>query len=374
MAKDSQFYVDKDSQLRGKLTELLNQLPRYAVNYINDNIETAQLSTLVSYSYDLVIFFRFLKDANPRFKGLEIKHIPLDLLSYLSEADIKEYQTYLTTKYTNGKKSRNRKLAPVRGLFKFLKANYSEIDHDPTLSVKLAKIEKNKSITRLDNDEVLALLATVERGSEIFQKNQKKYIEKTVKRDTAIITLLLGTGIRVSECAGLDLKDIIFKDREHIGEDDNQRDHSLKIVRKGGGEDTLFFNDQIAIPLIDYIDTERKKVKANEGHQDALFLSLHKNRMSVDAIENLVKKFSEKSVPNKKITPHKLRSTYGTALYRATGDIRLVGDVLGHNDLRNTIEFYAAMEEDHKRTAASAINIKNGLKGSIPPITEKKFL
>jgi integrase len=80
--------------------------------------------------------------------------------------------------------------------------------------------------------------------------------------------------------------------------------------------------------------------------------------MSVDAIENLVKKYARMAVPNKKITPHKLRSTYGTALYRETGDIRLVADVLGHENINTTIDYYAAIEDEHKRKAANAVNFK----------------
>ena len=81
--------------------------------------------------------------------------------------------------------------------------------------------------------------------------------------------------------------------------------------------------------------------------------------MSVDSIERLVKRYAQMAVPNKKITPHKLRSTYGTALYRETGDIRLVADVLGHENINTTIDYYAAMEDEHKRQAANAVNYKH---------------
>ncbi|MCR4693901.1 MAG: tyrosine-type recombinase/integrase, partial [Pseudobutyrivibrio sp.] len=93
-----------------------------------------------------------------------------------------------------------------------------------------------------------------------------------------------------------------------------------------------------------------------DGQEQALFYSLQGRRISVDAIENLVKKYAKIIVPNKKITPHKLRSTYGTALYRETGDIRLVADVLGHENINTTIDYYAAIEDEHKRMAANAVD------------------
>ena len=111
--------------------------------------------------------------------------------------------------------------------------------------------------------------------------------------------------------------------------------------------------------LEDYIEGERKHITIADGQDKALFISSKGNRMSVDAIERLVKKYGRIAVPNKKITPHKLRSTYGTALYRETGDIRLVADVLGHENINTTIDYYAAIEDEHKRKAAGAVSLRN---------------
>ena len=75
------------------------------------------------------------------------------------------------------------------------------------------------------------------------------------------------------------------------------------------------------------------------------------------AVENLVKKYAKIVSPLKKITPHKLRSTYGTALYRETGDIYIVADVLGHRDVNTTRKHYAAITEDHRRSVADAVKL-----------------
>ena len=158
---------------------------------------------------------------------------------------------------------------------------------------------------------------------------------------------MLNTGIRVSECNGLDLNDVDFIV------------NSLTIVRKGGGQDIIYFNDDVAETLKDYINGEREYINPVEGHESALFYSLQGKRISIDAIENLVKKYAKMVVPNKNITPHKLRSTYGTALYRETGDIRLVADVLGHENINTTIDYYAAIEDEHKKQARNAVNFKN---------------
>ena len=103
---------------------------------------------------------------------------------------------------------------------------------------------------------------------------------------------------------------------------------------------------------------QREHMVPAEGHENALFLSLQNRRMAVRSVENLVKKYASRVTTLKKITPHKLRSTYGTALYRETGDIYLVADVLGHSDVNTTRKHYAAQEDERRRRAANAVRLR----------------
>ena len=95
-----------------------------------------------------------------------------------------------------------------------------------------------------------------------------------------------------------------------------------------------------------------------EGHENALFLSNRMQRISVRNVEVLVKKYASSAVTTKKITPHKLRSTYGTKLYKETGDIYLVADILGHKDVNTTKKHYAALEEERRRSAKDAVVLR----------------
>ena len=174
---------------------------------------------------------------------------------------------------------------------------------------------------------------------------QRKFHEKTKKRDAAIITLLLGTGIRVSECVGLDIEDLDF------------RNNGIKVYRKGGNEMIVYFGDEVARALQIYLE-ERKTVTPIAGHEHALFYSTQRKRINVKSVENLVKKYTGQITTTKKITPHKLRSTYGTALYQETGDIYLVADVLGHKDVNTTKKHYAAMSDQRRRAAAKAVRLR----------------
>ncbi len=349
MGKDSEFYKDKSRNQKIRLRELLSQMPSWSVDYIYSKEVTTQTSTLISYSYDLITFFKFIQDKNPMYKDVELKKIPLNVLDQLSSEDIIEYQRYLELNvdndnfHENGKKAIARKMSPLRGLYQYHYAR-KNIKENPMILVPLPRLKKDKNIVRMNSYEVQAVLDCIQSGNAQMSERQKKLCLKTQKRDLAILTLMLNTGIRVSECNGLDLNDV------------DLRANSLTIVRKGGGQDVLYFGDAVHDALEDYIKYERALITPFEGHEKALFYSRQGKRISIDAIENLVKKYAKMAVPTKKITPHKLRSTYGTALYRETGDIRLVADVLGHENINTTIDYYAAIEDEHKRTAANAVN------------------
>ena len=160
-----------------------------------------------------------------------------------------------------------------------------------------------------------------------------------------MLTLFLGTGIRVSECVGLNVEDIDF---------DN---NAFKITRKGGNQVILYFGEEVKEALLKWLEVRnQKKLPENEK---ALFVSLQNRRITVRAVENLVKKYSRAVTPLKKISPHKLRSTYGTNLYRETGDIYIVADVLGHKDVNTTRKHYAAISEDKRRSVADIVKLRN---------------
>ena len=349
MGKDSEFYKDRKKIQTIKLRELMDVLPQPAIDFIYSKEVTTQLSTRIQYAYDLVTFFKFLQCKNPLLKKKKINDFSCNDLMWVKSEDIMEYQRFLelnidTNDYhENGNRGIARRMAPLRGMYKYLLA-HKYIKDDPTGIVPLPRLKKDKNIVRMSSYEVRSVLSTIENGSDYMTERQKKFAEKTKYRDLAILTLMLNTGIRVSECNGLDISDINFKD------------DSFVIVRKGGAQDILYFGDSVHAAISDYLNIERKHIITKEENEKALFLSLQGKRISVDAIENLVKKYAKIAVPNKKITPHKLRSTYGTALYRETGDIRLVADVLGHENINTTIDYYAAIDDEHKRQARNAVD------------------
>ena len=235
-----------------------------------------------------------------------------------------------------------RKLSCLRSFFDYY-TGIGEMKRNPAARISTPKIH-TKEIIQLDPDEVEILLSGIENGSDKISKHQKKYLDKTRLRDLAITTLLLGTGIRISECVGLDIQDVNFKD------------NSIKITRKGGNEQIVFFNNEVQYVLEDYLHEQRLNLIPEKGSEDALFLSLKNNRISVDAIEKMIVKYARMYVPHKRITPHKLRSTFGTQLYQETGDLYLVAETLGHSSV-DTSKKYASMKE-RKRLVAQTIQLR----------------
>jgi site-specific recombinase XerD len=331
-----------------RLRELIAELPRFCSDFFRGIEPTTSSRTRIAYAYDLRVFFQFLCDNNPIFKNNPTRELKIEFLDQIKAIDIEEYLDYLSyykkddKEHLNQETGKKRKLISLRSFYNYY-FKKEMIITNPAALVNIPKLHE-KEIIRLDIDEVAKMLDEVETG-ESMTHVQQKYHEKTKIRDLAMITLLLGTGIRVSECVGLDLNDVDFNN------------DGIKIRRKGGYEAIIYFGEEVREALEDYL-MEREAILPLPGHEDALFLSMQKKRISVRAVEILVKKYSGLVTKLKHITPHKLRSTYGTSLYRETGDIYLVADVLGHKDVNTTKKHYAAIEDSRRRSAANKVKLR----------------
>ena len=343
------YYEQKDIENIKKLREMMKDLPPFCTEFFRGIEPRTSTRTRIAYAYDLSVFFDFLKKENPVFSKMELMDFTLDHLDQITVTDLEEYMEYLKYRFNehnqeivNKERGIMRKISSLKSFYNYF-FRTEKLKTNPAALVQLPKLHE-KEIIRLDIDEVALLLDAVEQGDGLTDK-QKAFHNRTKLRDLALLTLLLGTGIRVSECVGLDINDIDFKNG------------GIHIHRKGGKEVTVYFGTEVETALQDYLD-ERNDIIPEEGSENALFLSLQKKRMNVRSVENLVKKYAKIVTPLKKITPHKLRSTYGTNLYRETGDIYLVADVLGHSDVNTTKKHYAALEDERRRSARNAVKLR----------------
>jgi site-specific recombinase XerD len=326
-------------------------MPPFSKDYFRAIESRTSAKTRISYAYDIRIFFTFLIENNPTYRDYTMQDFKVQDLDRMEAIDIEEYMEYLKVykghenqQITNTEKGLARKISALRSFYAYY-YKHQMIQKNPTLLVDMPKLHE-KAIIRLDPDEISLLLDYVEQGGQNLTGQKKAYFEKTKYRDLAILTLLLGTGIRVSECVGLDMEHVDFKNQ------------SIQVTRKGGNQMMLYFGEEVAEALSQYITIVRQQIITLPGHEHALFLSTQRRRISIQAVENMVKKYSHIVVPGKKITPHKLRSTYGTTLYQETGDIYLVADVLGHRDVNTTKKHYAAIDENRRKQAADVVKLR----------------
>ena len=349
MDKKVTYHEQNDIENTLRLRDVLKTLPPFCRDFFRAIEPRTTTKTRISYAYDIRIIFQFLLEQNPAFRDWSMDAFTVDVLDQLTAVDLEEYEEYLKVYQagdkteTNGERGLKRKMSSLRSFYAYY-FKREMIHTNPTVLVDVPKIHQ-KSIIRLEADEVALLLDYIEHGGDDLTGQKKVYYEKTKDRDLALVTLLLGTGVRVSECVGLDIEDVDFKN------------NGIKVTRKGGNEMVVYFGPEVEKALKNYLEV-RKNIIPVEGHEHALFYSTQRKRIGVQAVENLVKKYARQVTTTKKITPHKLRSTYGTALYQETGDIYLVADVLGHKDVNTTKKHYAALDDSRRRQAATAVKLR----------------
>lgn len=346
----SSYAQERAKDLLHLTRSVLRELPDVCSDFIRAIEPTTQPLTRYAYACDLKLFFNYLITESPRFADLRPESISTRDLDAITARDLRMYMEYLglyikgDSEITNAELGKMRKLASLRSFYKFMFKN-SLISADVAQLIDMPK-RREKPIIRLEIDEVARMLDLVESG-EAMSERQKSYNQHTRIRDLAILTLFLDTGIRVSELVGINISDVDFSINGFL------------VTRKGGNQTILYFSDEVEEALKDYLKI-RREIAAVPGDEDALFLSLQNRRISVRAVQVMVKKYATQAAPLKKhLSPHKLRSTFGTNLYHETGDIYLVADVLGHSDVNTTRRHYAAMSDDRRRMAAQKIRARD---------------
>ncbi len=341
-----------DIQRMERARGILLGLPRTCADFIRAIGQTTSTLTRLAYAIDLETFFTFATRELPALGGKKPSECREEDLARLAPRDIETYADYLTLYYTeeadgqrmlqNHEYGVMRKLSSLRSYFDYL-FRTERVPGNIASLVPLPKLHE-KPILHLEAEEISKLLDEVSTGEQM-PENQRKYNDHTRMRDYAILMLFLGTGIRVSECVGINLEDLDLEN------------NALLVTRKGGNQVILYFPDAVADALRAY-KAKRVEINPADGHENALFLSLQRKRITQRAVQLMVKKYAALVVPLKRrMSPHKLRSTYATRLYEETQDIYLVAEALGHADVNTTRKHYAAMSDARRREAAANVHL-----------------
>ena len=246
-----------------RLRELLSTLPPFCKEYFHGISEYTSTRTRLAYAYDLRVFFEFLHESNPICAKKDILDYKIELLDQITRDDILEYLSFMSyyskdgKEITNEERGKKRKIASLRSFYKYFFEN-EKIKTNPASLVPVPK-QHERDIIRLEPNEVATLLDQVEAGSKLTKK-ELTYHQKTKTRDVALLTLLLGTGIRVSECVGLDLNDVDFEV------------NGIRILRKGGKEAVVYFGDEARDALEAYLEERKKRDHRRLGKELELFM------------------------------------------------------------------------------------------------------
>lgn len=308
--------------------------------------------TAYEYYLDLRLFFRVLK----RNRGLvppnvPLKQIPFDdidvpFLATVTLSDVYDYLEYMqgerptqqnsaATRYGLSSVSRARKVSAIRAFFRYLTEKKQLLEVNPVSNLESPTVRRE-----------LPVYLTVEDSVKLLESVQGEF----ATRDYCILTLFLNCGMRVSELVGLNLTDF--------------QGDTVRVTGKGNKQRTVYLNDACRAALDAYLP---KRVSPHERDRNALFISRNHNRINVQTVKWLVKKYIGRSgLDTHKYSVHKLRHTAATLMFQNGVDIRTLQSILGHESVQTTM-LYTHVEDSMLREAAA----RNPLAGVRPSAKQR---
>lgn len=327
--------LDKDKKIEYKLQNLINEqsliIKGYSKSFGNKTFATKNvyINHVINFCNHLTINFNIDMNNINDVKNINYSHVA----SYM---DYTKYHKPDGTYIEKEAGSCAAEFYAIKHFCKYLKlCRY--IDYNPCDEMEVPKDKKVHDIISLSIDEINLIKNNICKGVGTSRAKAKQ--AKWKNRDLCIVLLGVTTGLRVSAITNIDIDDINFKDK------------TIKTIEKGNYERYIFLSDKM-IEIIKAWMSDREKLLKNDNC-DALFISAKQQRIGVNTIRDMLNKYTYNI--DKKITPHKLRSTTATNLYDATGDIYLVADVLGHNNIQNT-KRYAKVSNSRKEFAANTLS------------------
>lgn len=286
--------------------------------------------TINEYYIDLRTFFRYMKfskqliDRDISFNEIDISDMTIDIVKEITLTNIYEYLNYVLAERKNNPATRSRKVSSLRSFFKYLTNKTGQLKDDPTKELDSPKLKSS-----------LPKFLTLEESLELLNSVDGNYKE----RDYCILTLFLNCGMRLSELVSLNTRDI-------------RSDGAIKLTGKGNKERIVYLNDACRMALDKYL-----QVRPVEGLQDknALFISRLKRRISPKTVQFLVNKYLKAiGLDGQGYSVHKLRHTAATLMYQhGNVDIRILKDILGHENL-GTTEIYTHVSSAQMKQAAAS--------------------
>jgi integrase/recombinase XerD len=290
-------------------------------------VKGKSLNTIDGYKVDLRLFLKYIKKIKYNLKNeiddIDISDVNAELIKQIILSDIYSFINYVSIKRQNSTYARARKIAAIRSFFNYLETKAKIIKENPARELESPKINKRHPV-----------YLTLEQSKKLLDSIKGRNKE----RDVAIITLFLNCGLRLSELVSIDISKI--------------KGDTLTVVGKGNKERTVYLNKACIKAINSYL-----AVRPKDGvvDKDALFLSERKKRIDKRTVEKLVKKYIiSAGLLNDKYTPHKLRHTAATLMYKyGKVDIRALQHILGHESV-STTQIYTHIDDEILRDAVKS--------------------
>lgn len=316
-----------------KLTNIYDsKLPQQLNNFLNylTTVKERSPNTMSAYKVDLVMFFRFLKlyktklPKDIEFEEIDISDIDDKFIKDIHLTDLFSFMAFLDNYRDNGSYAKARKVATLKSFFKFLYGKVKILDENPAIELESPKIKKRNPIY-LTLEESKRLLSSIDGTNKA--------------RDYCIITLFLNCGFRLSELCSIDISKI--------------KEDTLYVVGKGNKERTIYLNNACLKAIDEYLKVRNKNLDKIKD-KDALFISRNNTRINKRTVELMLKKYLKKAnLDEEKYTPHKLRHTAATLMYKhGDVDIRSLQKILGHENI-STTQIYTHVDNEKLREAVS---------------------
>lgn len=343
--------VKDENTLIENCLSIESQLPNFMKDYFIFLKNSVSITSRHAYLNDILFFCKYLISETNITSAKSTDTITIEDFKKIKARDVNRFIGDYCSRYIiekpnskvimeNHNRALARKKSSLSSLFKFL---YRDEILDKNITdgfnpIKLPKPQPD-GIKKLEIDEVAIMIDAVENGTGLSEK-EKQYWKKTKLRDKAILILFTTYGLRLRELQQLNISSFNFNRGE------------FKIYRKRGKEVNMPLNKSVEKVIKDYIDEERPKSESIPSeHQDALFLSLQKKRMTKKAIRQLVKKYTSIALSTSRengFSPHKLRATAASSLIQYGFSIYDVQNLLDHDNVTTT-QLYAAHKKNVKR-------------------------
>lgn len=312
--------------------------PDYLIDFL-DYISVIKLRsalTVKNYYCDLRLFLRFLLlQKNPDlskedFSEIKIADVPSDYVKSVTIADIMSFLTFTMSDRDNHQKARARKAVSIRQFFKFLTDNKGWFEVSPAAKLQLATPKS-----------ALPKHLTIEQANQLLSECSeiKDWVDS---RDYCIITFFLNCGMRLSELVGISVNDYI----QSIDPKTGEKFSFMKVIGKGNKERVIYLNNACVSAYEAYL-----KLRPDVKSEKALFLSKRYKRISNRRVEQIIEeKLMKSGLSGYGFSVHKLRHTAATLMYQNGVDVRVLKEVLGHENL-NTTQIYTHVSNDQIKRA-----------------------